>query len=477
MASAQTAPDALTATTYEAGGARIEAQVGAHALVRVRPGVDAARWAASRDLDVPRAIHPRLGIWRVRDAAGDGAALADRLAGDGALLDVMPDLYLPRQTEAIDVPPNDPRYGGQWYLERIGVEEAWAIETGDPSTTIVIVDNGCDMTHPDLEAALLGGRDVRDEDDDPSFVPGEPGNEHGTACAGIAAAVGDNGVGVAGVCPECTLRCVRLLGTRGSLTPLSADIAAFRYAFDQGAAVVSNSWGFAEPIDAPPMLRAVLEDLHDNGRGGLGALVVFAAGNDNRALSDDELTGVRGVIAVGALTLFDEAAPFSNFGPSLDLTAPTGTFTTDIQGAEGENDTDYTSLFGGTSSACPVVAGVAGLLFSADPEATAAEIHDVLLETTRPAPFATPDETGHDPLYGRGVVAPAPALRTLLGLAPPGPDAGAPLDAGPAPPPESAGCGCRATRSRPSALWLTVLLAAPWVRRRRRPHPKTWGRS
>ena len=74
-ASAQTAPDALTATTYEAGGARIEGQVGAHALVRVRPGVDAARWAASRALDVPRVVYPRLGIWRVRDASGDGAAL------------------------------------------------------------------------------------------------------------------------------------------------------------------------------------------------------------------------------------------------------------------------------------------------------------------------------------------------------------------------------------------------------------------
>lgn len=472
---------ALSPVTVPVGGRAVRAQVGRHALVRLRPGTEARSWAARRGLSEARALNRRLGIFRVRGAPGeDGVALAARLAADPAVADAMPDLYLERRRAAIDVPPDDPRYGGQWYLDRIAIEEAWALETGDPDTTIVVVDNGCDMTHPDLGPAMIGGADVRDGDDDPSFLPGEPGNEHGTACAGIAAAVGDNGIGVAGVCPECTLRCVRLLGRRGEPTPLSADIAAFTYAFDVGAAVVSNSWGFVEPIDVPPMLRLVLEDLHDNGRDGRGTLVVFAAGNENRELGDGELTGVRGVVNVGAINLFDEAAPFSNYGASLDLTAPTGTFTTDIQGADGENETDYTSLFGGTSSACPVVAGVAGLMLSADPDASAREVHDLLRATTRPAPFATPDERGHDPLYGYGVVDPPAALRALLGLPEPAPDAGAPepTDAGAAPdasverPGGEGGCGCRAAgRGRPGpALALGLALAAllRWRRPTRR---------
>lgn len=400
-----------------------------------------------------RRLSSRPELWRVEGGPGeDGRALAARLLAEGVARRAMPDLSLARAPSAISVPPNDPRYGGQWYLQTIGIEDAWAIETGDPAVSIVIVDNGCEMTHPDLAAAFLGGRDVRDMDDDPSPDASEPGAEHGTACAGIAAGIGDNGIGIAGVCPECTLHCVRLLGPRGSLTPLSADIAAFEYARSVGARVVSNSWGFVEAISAPPMLRSVVEGLFDD-----GVLVVFAAGNDNRELYDDELTGLRGVIAVGALNLFDEVAPFSNFGPSLDLTAPTGTLSTDLTGPAGASPDDYTTSFGGTSSSCPVVAGVAGLLFSAAPSATAREVHDALIATTRPAPFAEPDARGHDPLHGYGIVSPAAALRALTGMPAPS-DAGVPAsDAGPTESPPQ-GCSCRAAPAGAAPAWIALAL-------------------
>ncbi|MCC7537801.1 MAG: S8 family serine peptidase, partial [Deltaproteobacteria bacterium] len=326
----------------------------------------------------------------------------------------------------ITVPPNDPRYPGQWYLDHIGIEDAWSLSTGNASTTVVVVDNGCDLTHPDLVARLDPGYDVFDQDDDPSFLPGDTGNEHGTACAGIVGAQGDNGIGIAGACPECRVRCVRLLGPPGSLIPISSDVQAFDLSNEWGAAVVSNSWGFEEGLAVPAAIARAMESLYDEGRGGLGSLVVFAAGNDARELDPSEITGVRGVVTVGAINNFDEATSFSNSGRDVDVTAPTGTLTTDIQGAEGENATEYTSLFGGTSSSCPVVAGAAALLFAAAPDATAERVGTLLSETARPAPFATPDADGHDLVYGYGIVDPAPALRALLGLPGPGEDAGPP---------------------------------------------------
>ncbi len=444
------------------------AWVGAAAIVAPRGPVD---WSSAGVL-AARRIATRPLLYRVEGRPGeDGRDLAARLLAMGVAADAMPDVYLEHVTRDIAIPPDDPRYGGQWYLETIGIEEAWAIEDGDPSVSIVIVDNGCEMTHPDLVDHYLGARDVRDMDDDPLPDVPELGAEHGTACSGIAAGVGDNGIGIAGVCPECTLYCVRLLGPSGSLTPISADIAAFEYARTVGARVVSNSWGFSEAVSTPGMLREVVEGLYDD-----GILVVFAAGNDNRELFDDELTGVRGVIAVGALNLFDEVAPFSNFGPSLDLTAPTGTLTTDLTGPNGESDGDYTSLFGGTSSSCPVVAGVAGLMFSANPDATAVEVHDALRSTTRPAPFAVPDETGHDDHHGLGIVSPAAALRAITGM--PQPDAGVPgvdagaaedagtADAGIEPPPDGCACGVRPSRGAPLGLVVALGVAGVALWRR-----------
>ena len=88
-------------------------------------------------------------------------------------------------------------------------------------------------------------------------------------------------------------------------------------------------------MPVPDMLRTIIESVVDTGRGGLGALVLFASGNDDRELLDYELEAVRGVITVGATTNFDEATPYSNYGASVDIVAPTGTLSTDITGADG----------------------------------------------------------------------------------------------------------------------------------------------
>jgi MYXO-CTERM domain-containing protein len=472
-----------------ATGRSFRAGVGVHIIIQVDsagPEATLRSWGL-----VPvRPLMPSRGLWLARDAAGldalDGAGRLRPAVASGALRLAAPDLFLRRRFHTVTIPPNDPRYGGQWYLERIGMEEAWALTTGSPSTTVVVVDNGCDTDHPDLRDKMDPGRDVVDGDDDPSPVPGAPGNNHGTACAGIVAATTDNGLGVAGTCPECRLRCVRLLSDSGAGTPISADVEAFQFALDVGAAVVSNSWGFVGSVTVPTALAEAIEEVFDRGRGGLGAMVLFAAGNDDHEVGMDELQAVRGVIAVGAINVYDETTSFTNFGDPVDVVAPTGTLTTDIAGPDGADPGDYTALFGGTSSACPVAAGVAGLLVSAAPQETSATLSHLLVHHARQVPFASPNDAGHDPYFGYGVVAPARALRAALGLpepvdgGPPRPDAAVVPDASPdAGPPGAAGDapGDQDDSKRPGCLcaapghgpwWMLVLGVILVTRQRRR---------
>jgi serine protease len=463
-------PNDRGAVTITVEGRPFHARVDQHALARG----DEATLRRLGAIPI-RLVSPSLGIWRVIDAhGGDGLALASRLA---PIVEAIPDWILMHRARDITIPPDDARYDGQWYLDRIDIEDAWAISSGDPETTIVIVDSGCDPLHPDLEAHMDPGRDVIDGDDDPS-PSAIDGSEHGTACAGLAAAVSDNTIGIAGACPECRLRCVRLLAGAQTPIPLSADIEAFQFALDVDADVVSNSWGFDEPTPIPAMLREIIEALIDTGRGGLGAIVLFASGNDDRVLQSYEIEAVRGVITVGATNNFDEATAFSNRGASVDVVAPTGTLTTDISGPGGADPTDYTSSFGGTSSSCPIAAGIAGLLVSASPESTGAEISDALISSAVQSPFAAPDEDGHDLVYGYGRVAPAAALRELLDLPEPMPDAGVMADAGALDAgvePVDGGCGCRAGGTRSGAPMLALVALLCLLRGRSGPSSRAAG--
>ncbi|MSP61629.1 MAG: serine protease [Myxococcales bacterium] len=421
-----------------ATGRTVAAFVDGRALIQVAPGSAGAGLWARIGVRAVRAVMPSIGLWLVEDpGGGDGLALAARLqaAAIPELREALPDFHVEHARDGIHIPPDDPRYSGQWFLSRMAMEEAWMIETGKPEVTVVVVDSGCDGDHPDLKAKLDPGLDVVDGDDDPS--PGNAkGDNHGTACAGLVGAATDNGIGIAGACPGCRMRCVRLLGGAGGLIGLSADIDAFQFALDVDAAVVSNSWGLKDPQPVPAMLAAAIEEVHDKGRKGKGTLVVFAAGNDNRTVANDELQAVRGVLTVGAVNNFGEVAQFSNGGDAVAVVSPTGTLTTDISGAAGEDPGDYTASFGGTSSACPLVAGVAGLLLSLAPDKTADEIARALTATARQSPFARPDAKGHDGYYGYGQIVPAAALRSVR----------------PAPPPMTmpapSGCGCRIAAPR-----------------------------
>ncbi len=375
--------------------------------------------AALLDVVVLRSLFPSLGLWLVKSArAGeDGVALAQRLmpfVDDGTVLEAFPDLHLRHALADISLPPNDPRYVGQFFFDDLEMESAWALSLGDPSIVVAVVDNGCDLLHPDLQAKLDPGHDVVDDDDDPTFFPSGSGNEHGTACTGLIAALTDNGLDVAGACPLCRARCTRMLSGQGEDVPLNADVRAFGFAFDDDVAIVSNSWGFVDAIPVPGVLADAITEVHDHGRSGKGAVVVFAAGNDSRLINDDELLAVRGVVGVGAVNNLDELTQFSNRGPSVDIVAPTGTVTTDISGSGGADPGDVTVQFGGTSSAAPIVSGIVGLLLALDPELTADEVDEILEASAEQSVFARPDAAGHDDEYGFGLIQPVAALESLV---------------------------------------------------------------
>lgn len=426
---------------------KIDAFVDHKALVRIDPA-GLSELSALR-LRIVETLMPSIGIYSVESLDDeDGLEIASRLAAKerrpATLREIIPNLYLRIRSFGQPFVPNDPEFLGQWYFDdkRLQMSEVWGISQGDPQTTIVVIDTGCDMMHPDLVDKLDPGLDVIDNDSDASYNPADKDPAHGTACAGLVGATTNNSLGISGACPSCRVRCVRLVGDMP--VAIDAHIKAFNFALDTNAAVLSNSWGFVDPIPVPTLMRDALDNIFDNGRNGKGALIFFAAGNDNRELGDNELTGVRGVTAIGAINHFFDKTFFTNYGATLDLVAPVGTLTTDVSGALGYEPNDYTNNFGGTSSACPVAAGAAAVVMSALPDKTSTEVLDLLVRTAKPAPYATPDATGHDPVFGFGIINPLAALKDALGITDGPADAGPDASTGPANPPENAdSCGCR----------------------------------
>ncbi len=378
--------------------------IGSAAMILVEPGLD-REWV-EREARVSgfRWLDESAGLALVEGTRGeDGIDLSNRLRATPWVMEAMPDLWVPRH---MAYEPDDPMFSGQWHLDQLHVPEAWDITMGSPDVVIGVIDGGFQMDHPDLAAKFVDPWDVLQEDEDPSPTGDEAVPNHGTAVAGVAAALTDNGEGVAGVCPACPIVPVRLI--TGTLTPMSADAEAFAHVIDHGAAVVNNSWGYDEPVPVPFALGAVLDRAEAEARGGLGMVVVFAAGNEDRVVEPYELQGQESVVTVGATDRYGYTTAYSNRGAPLDVVAPTGAVTCDL-------GSGYTNQFGGTSASAPVVAGVVGLAISLDPELTAAEVRELLVQTASKNPLVRYDEEGHHDAYGYGTVDPVALLQAIQG--------------------------------------------------------------
>ena len=338
-----------------------------------------------------------------------GLELLDvRVGVDKALADIRPYVeyaepdYVLRPAST----PSDPMFNQQWALHNIGqsaggdlgtadadidAPAAWDVTTGDPSFTVAMIDTGMQWTHPDLAANVwwnsgevanngidddangyvddVRGWDFINDDNDPSDT-----NGHGTHTAGIVGAVGNNGIGIAGVAWSCKLMPLRFLGTGGGYT--SDAVLALQYAVAKGARVSNNSWGGAAYSQS-------LRDAIDAAKTA-GHLFCAAAGNSGVNIETSPYYpasyNLDNVISVAATDNDDARASFSNYGASsVDLGAPGASIASTYMG------TTYT-YSSGTSMAAPQVAGVAALVWSAHPSWTWAQVRAQILATVRPAP-------------------------------------------------------------------------------------------
>ncbi len=376
---------------------------GAHDMSRLYEGVPPAKKAGLPDLSL---------VWAVDFATA--VDLDAVLAAYAALPEVA-------RAEAVDICaqtalPNDPFLGSQWYLRNLtlGAKDiravgGWAEAQGDSNVIIAIVDSGVDWRHPDLggsgpnyrrgaiwtnwpEANGVAGVDDDGNgkvDDSRGWdfvtgVTGEPGEDvsvpdndpsdwesHGTACAGVAAAITNNGVGISGASWGCKIMPVRVGWLQNGATTgvVRMDFASqgMIYAAANGAKFINCSWGSTEYLQtaADYCLAA-------------GALVITAAGNDANEVPSF-LADYPGVIAVAATDANDGKTSFSSYGTWVELSAPgTGIYTTWYVASDGSHG--YNTV-AGTSFSSPLTCGAAALIMSAEPGLTALGVGTRLMST------------------------------------------------------------------------------------------------
>ena len=304
---------------------------------------------------------------------------------------------------------NDTYYSSQWYLYQtsrhdIHAPEAWAITQGSSSIVISICDVGVQIAHPDLAGHVVTGYDAVDSDSDPTpSMTADDG--HGTCCAGIAAAVTNNSVGIAGVAYNCNLLGTRMGYISGSYIETNDTwiVNCINYARDH-AKVHSNSWGGGSS-------SSTINTALTNAKAA-GLTILFSSGNSNTAVQWPATQ--TSVIAVGATNENDYRCTTADwgggqgscYGPQLDVVAPgNNQYATDITGSSGYSSGSYYSSFGGTSGACPVAAGVCALILSRNSALIPDSVQAILQRTSNDlVGNPTEDVAGFDNYMGWGRV-------------------------------------------------------------------------
>jgi type VII secretion-associated serine protease mycosin len=301
--------------------------------------------------------------------------------------------------------PNDPLFEGQWGLHNMGqipgmqqdadidAPEAWTYATGSRDVIVAVLDTGVDLSHPEFSGRLVAGWDYANEDNDPSDDHG-----HGTHVAGIAAAAGNNGIGVAGTAWNVRIMPLKVLNSEGKGN-YSMMINAINYAINNGARVINMSLVGTSDSQA---LQDAVTTAYDN-----GVLVVAAAGNcggqDYKEVEGCDYqdqpkypAAHSNVLAVASTTPEDRQSSFSNQGWYVDVAAPgTSILSTGWTGNSGCED-GY-CFMSGTSMATPFVAGVAALVYSRYPHYSADQVAQAIMQNVDD--LGVP---GWDELYGWG---------------------------------------------------------------------------
>ncbi|ARU62432.1 peptidase S8 [Tumebacillus avium] len=255
--------------------------------------------------------------------------------------------------------PNDPLIGSQWHHTNVQSAAAWGVVTGS-NRTIAIIDTGIDLDHADLAGKLVAGASFVDR-----VSSANDDNGHGTHCAGIAAGIGNNGVGISGMDQTAKLMPVKVLNKRGS--GYTSDIVdGVYFAVDNGADVLSMSLGGGGATQA---FQDAINYAWNNNR-----IVVAAAGNSGVS-TPSYPAAYNNVVSVAATDANDNRTSWSNYGSSwVDVAAPGNSiYSTYYNGG-------YTTM-SGTSMATPLVAGLFALTWGKKPTATNSAVVNRVLTT------------------------------------------------------------------------------------------------
>lgn len=297
------------------------------------------------------------------------------------------------------------------------VVDAWNRlgNVGSNQVVVAVIDNGFDLTHPDLNQKIFKPYDLWNKSS--VILQGDPRFTHGTPCASVAVAAA-NGAGMVGAAPN-----AKFMPISGTSFSIHATEEMFETAVANGADIISCSWGTTDANFAPgPTKEAAIAKAAREGRNGKGCIILYAGGNDDLDYLSYYATHPD-VIAVGASTSQDEHASYSNRGRELAVVAPSnGDWPitaaraswdegTGLRGpgafrywADGKSRGDGYKHFGGTSSSTPLVAGICALMLTANPDLTAKQVKEILTKTAdkigRPSEYVN----GHSVKYGYGRV-------------------------------------------------------------------------
>lgn len=289
---------------------------------------------------------------------------------------------------------SDPRSKDQQGLAVANLAKAWDITFGDPKVIIAVIDTGIDLGHPDLKNKLVPGYNIITQ----GKTPPKDDNGHGTHASGIAGAETNNKIGIAGTAPNCKIMPIKALDAKGSGDIYNVALGVI-WAVDHGARVLNMSLGGP---NNETLKRAIEYALAKN------VVVVTAMGNDGKNVKAYP-AAFPGVISVGSVDFNRSRSDFSNYGDWITVTAPGSqimstmpTYKTTMTEFEKEEGYDYLD---GTSMACPIVAGIAALVLSRNPDYTPAEVKERIQSTASDA-----GKKGYDNEYGYGIVNAAKAV-------------------------------------------------------------------
>jgi len=335
----------------------------------------------------------------------------------------------PLKHRSVEPYENNPLFYEQWYFSKNDVfYKLYDIDSDAnihpwPTTKyagrgvkVVIIDDALDAYHEDLKSGVVATYDT--ESMSINVSPKSVDESHGTAVTGLALA-SSNGIGISGVAPGAQIYFIRIPFNKNFRLSMLVD--AFEKAKEWGADVVNCSWGSGNVDDA---VKSAIVDLAINGRNGKGTIIVFASGNENISMGNDE-SSIHEVLAVGATNRYNKRTSYSNFGPELDIMAPGGEFlglaSTDLTGNAGYSPGNYIeyysfSAFGGTSASAPIVTGVVAQMLEADYNLTRVDVMEILRDSadkidTNQCAY---DSNGHSNMCGYGKVNVTNAINKII---------------------------------------------------------------